>query len=74
MLYPLTPRSVQRLVFVWAALTAVVVVWADFLQYTITSRTDMPNAEFCAEIERAAKDLYDLHVALAGPANVKAHL
>lgn len=49
-------------------------VLADFLQYTITSRTDMPNAEFCAEIERAAQDLYDLHVALAGPSNPKAHL
>lgn len=34
----------------------------------------MPNAEFCAEIERAAKDLYDLHVALAGLPDVKARL
>ncbi|CDO69773.1 hypothetical protein BN946_scf184766.g18 [Trametes cinnabarina] len=33
----------------------------DYLQFTITSRTEMPNAEFCAELERAAKDLYDLH-------------
>ncbi|KAI0352129.1 carnitine acetyl transferase [Trametes cingulata] len=33
----------------------------DYLQFTITSRTEMPNAQFCAEIERAAQDLYDLH-------------
>lgn len=33
----------------------------DFLQYTITSRKEMPNALFCDEIERAAQDLYDLH-------------
>lgn len=38
---------------------------ADFLQFTVTSRVEMPNAEFCAEIEQAAKDMYDLHVALA---------
>ncbi|OBZ74241.1 Carnitine O-acetyltransferase, mitochondrial [Grifola frondosa] len=37
----------------------------DFLQFTVTSRTEMPNAEFCAELERAASDLYDLHAALA---------
>ncbi|KAH9851920.1 carnitine acetyl transferase [Lenzites betulinus] len=35
----------------------------DYLQFTITSRTEMPNAEFCAELERAAQDLYDLHAA-----------
>ncbi|KAH9832561.1 carnitine acetyl transferase [Rhodofomes roseus] len=46
----------------------------DYLQYTITSRTDMPNAEFCAEIERAAKDMYDLHVALAGSSHLKARM
>ncbi|KAI0628030.1 carnitine acetyl transferase [Trametes polyzona] len=33
----------------------------DYLQFTITSRTEMPNAEFCAELERAAQDIYDLH-------------
>ncbi|KAG6833240.1 hypothetical protein H0H87_009861 [Tephrocybe sp. NHM501043] len=32
----------------------------DRLQYTITSRKEMPNARFCEEISRAAKDLYDL--------------
>ncbi|KZV74569.1 acyltransferase ChoActase/COT/CPT [Peniophora sp. CONT] len=32
----------------------------DYLQYTITSRTDMPNAKFAKEIERAAADLYEL--------------
>ncbi|KAI0642267.1 carnitine acetyl transferase [Trametes meyenii] len=44
----------------------------DYLQFTITSRTEMPNAEFCAELERAAKDLYDLHAQRA--ANEKAKL
>ncbi|KAH9930291.1 carnitine acetyl transferase [Fomitopsis serialis] len=44
----------------------------DYLQYTITSLTDMPNAEFCAEIERAAKNVYDLHAALAGSSQLKA--
>ncbi|CAL1714125.1 unnamed protein product [Somion occarium] len=38
-----------------------------YLQYTITSRTEMPNAEFCKEIEKAAEDLYALH-AQAGQA------
>ncbi|KAH7914605.1 acyltransferase ChoActase/COT/CPT [Hygrophoropsis aurantiaca] len=33
----------------------------DRLQYTITSRKEMPNAQFCEEIARAAVDLYDLH-------------
>ncbi|PCH36384.1 carnitine acetyl transferase [Wolfiporia cocos MD-104 SS10] len=37
-----------------------------FLQYTVTSRTEMPNAEFCAEIKKAAQDLYELHAALRG--------
>ena len=32
----------------------------DYLQYTITSRTEMPNAKFAKEIERAASDLYEL--------------
>ncbi|KAG6909331.1 hypothetical protein DXG01_000931 [Tephrocybe rancida] len=32
----------------------------DRLQYTITSRKEMPNAQFCEEISRASKDLYDL--------------
>ncbi|KAJ7625541.1 acyltransferase ChoActase/COT/CPT [Roridomyces roridus] len=36
----------------------------DRLQYTITSRTESPNAEFCAEIGRAAEDLYALHAGL----------
>ncbi|OSX64457.1 hypothetical protein POSPLADRAFT_1055072 [Postia placenta MAD-698-R-SB12] len=36
----------------------------DFLQYTVTSRKEMPNAQFCTEIERAAKDLFDLHTAI----------
>ncbi|KAF7795054.1 hypothetical protein EIP86_006198 [Pleurotus ostreatoroseus] len=33
----------------------------DYLQYTITSRADMPNEKFCEEIERAARDMYTLH-------------
>ena len=35
--------------------------WADRLQYTVTSRADMPNARFVEEIERAADDLYALY-------------
>ncbi|ESK97823.1 carnitine acetyl transferase [Moniliophthora roreri MCA 2997] len=33
----------------------------DKLMYTITSRTEMPNAEFVKEIAKAADDLYKLH-------------
>lgn len=33
----------------------------DYLQYTITSRKEMPNAEFVNEIAKAAEDLYNLH-------------
>lgn len=33
----------------------------DYLQYTITSRKEMPNKQFCEEIDRAARDLYELH-------------
>lgn len=33
---------------------------ADYLQFTITSRADMPNAEFAEEIEKAAEELYRL--------------
>ncbi|TBU36809.1 carnitine acetyl transferase [Dichomitus squalens] len=32
----------------------------DFLQFTVTSRTEMPNDEFCEELQRAARDIYDL--------------
>ena len=32
----------------------------DFLQFTVTSRTEMPNDEFCRELERAAQDMYSL--------------
>lgn len=31
------------------------------MQFTITSRTEMPNEEFAAEISRAAGDLYSLY-------------
>ncbi|RDB23658.1 Carnitine O-acetyltransferase, mitochondrial [Hypsizygus marmoreus] len=33
----------------------------DRLQYTVTSRKEMPNAKFCEEIARAADDLYNLY-------------
>ncbi|ETW79218.1 hypothetical protein HETIRDRAFT_156110 [Heterobasidion irregulare TC 32-1] len=32
----------------------------DCLQYTVTSRTEMPNAEFVQEIARAATEMYNL--------------
>ncbi|KZW01215.1 carnitine acetyl transferase [Exidia glandulosa HHB12029] len=38
----------------------------DRLQYTITSRIEMPNADFVREIERAAEDLRDLFTAVDG--------
>lgn len=36
----------------------------NYLQYTITSRKEMPNAEFVKEIAKAAEQLYRLHTAL----------
>ena len=33
----------------------------DYMQFTITSRTEMPNEEFVAEISHAAEDLYALY-------------
>lgn len=47
---------------------------ADYLQFTVTSRTDMPNTQFVAEIERAAKDLYDLFSRTGAGAGAKAKL
>ncbi|KAI0342524.1 carnitine acetyl transferase [Trametopsis cervina] len=38
----------------------------DFLQFTITSRKEMPNEKFCEEITKAAEDLYELHASGAG--------
>ncbi|KAF5377779.1 hypothetical protein D9757_008057 [Collybiopsis confluens] len=35
--------------------------YSDRIMYTLTSRTEMPNSAFIAEIGQAAKDLYDLH-------------
>jgi len=32
----------------------------DRLVYTITSRKELPNKEFCGEIAKAADDLYEL--------------
>ena len=37
-------------------------VFADRLVYTVTSRKEMPNKEFCEEIAKAADDLYELFV------------
>ncbi|KAF9563145.1 acyltransferase ChoActase/COT/CPT [Agrocybe pediades] len=37
----------------------------DRLQYTVTSRTEMPNAQFVQEIAKAADDLYKLHSAVS---------
>ncbi|KAH7927338.1 acyltransferase ChoActase/COT/CPT [Leucogyrophana mollusca] len=42
----------------------------DRLQYTITSRKEMPNAQFCDEIAKAAVDLYDLHRGLGEKAKL----
>ncbi|KAI0681943.1 carnitine acetyl transferase [Cytidiella melzeri] len=46
---------------------AYVTGYDDFLQYTVTSRKEMPNEKFCEEIARAAQDLYDLHAGAAVP-------
>ncbi|GJE93891.1 choline/carnitine O-acyltransferase [Phanerochaete sordida] len=32
----------------------------DYLQYTVTSRTEMPNRTFCAALQRAAAELHEL--------------
>ena len=37
-------------------------VFAGRLVYTVTSRKEMPNKEFCEEIAKAADDLYELFV------------
>ncbi|TFK39911.1 acyltransferase ChoActase/COT/CPT [Crucibulum laeve] len=42
----------------------------DRLQYTVTSRTEMPNAQFVKEIAQAADDLYNLHVEIGTKANL----
>ena len=41
------------------------IVFTDYLQYTITSKKDMSNRAFCKEIEKAADDLYKLHAEAA---------
>ncbi|KAJ6581882.1 carnitine acetyl transferase [Mycena capillaripes] len=46
----------------------------DRLQYTITSRKESPNAQFCEEIARAAEDLYDLHAELKESSSGKPRL
>jgi len=37
-------------------------IFVDYLQFSITSRREMPNAELVKEIAKAAEDLYILHV------------
>ncbi|EAU90258.2 carnitine acetyl transferase [Coprinopsis cinerea okayama7 len=37
----------------------------DRLQYTVTSRKEMPNAQFIKEIARASEDIYKLHTDVA---------
>ncbi|KAJ3516936.1 hypothetical protein NLJ89_g804 [Agrocybe chaxingu] len=39
----------------------------DRLQYTVTSRKEMPNAQFVQEIAKAAEDLYVLHKDVVKP-------
>ena len=39
--------------------------WLDRLQYTVTSRKEMPNAKFTQEISLAADDLYALHAEIS---------
>jgi carnitine O-acetyltransferase len=33
----------------------------DWLQFTVTSRKELPNEQFVQEIAKAAEDLYALH-------------
>ena len=49
----------------------------DYLQFTITSRCEMPNAEFAEEINKAADELYELFASsgrLSNEVNVYARL
>ncbi|KAG8220958.1 acyltransferase ChoActase/COT/CPT [Butyriboletus roseoflavus] len=39
----------------------------DYLQFTITSRVEMPNAEFTEEIGKAAEELYKLFAGSSNP-------
>ena len=36
-------------------------IFLDYLQFTVTSRKEMPNEKFSEELKRAAIDLYNLH-------------
>jgi len=40
----------------------------DRLQFTVTSRKEMPNARFVEEIAKAAEDLHTLHNEVAAAA------
>ena len=41
----------------------------DRLQFTVTSRKEMPNARFVEEIAKAADDLHALHTEVASVAS-----
>jgi len=47
---------------------------ADRLQYTITSRVEMPNQDFVDEIARAAEELRELFASAPAPETPKAKL
>jgi hypothetical protein len=42
------------------SLFLIVDVVIDFLQFTVTSRKEMPNAEFAAELNQASEDMLAL--------------
>ncbi|KAJ7698930.1 acyltransferase ChoActase/COT/CPT [Mycena rosella] len=46
----------------------------DHLQFTVTSRKESPNAQFVAEIARAAEDLHALHTRLVSDSATKNRL
>ena len=39
----------------------------DRLQFTVTSRKELPNAQFIQEIAKTAEDLYALHKQVTQP-------
>ena len=59
-------RAIPPVVLVSVVPVVAVLTWGhvstDRLVYTVTSRKEMPNKEFCEEIAKAADDLYELFV------------
>lgn len=49
----------------WGPNQRLIYCCSDRLQYTITSRKEMPNAKFVQEIAKAADDIYNLHKEVA---------